>query len=54
MMASQKVASCCVALNYLVIAGYPRMPHSSKFTRLVSDDFGLATLILTFCEFIKK
>jgi len=38
-MASQKVASYYVALHYLVTAAYLGTPHSSKFARLVSDDF---------------
>jgi len=42
MMASQKVANCFVAANYLVTAAYPRTPHSSKFARLAFDDFCLA------------
>jgi hypothetical protein len=50
MMASQKVANCCVAAgkracetpNYLVIAAYFCTPHSSKFARLAFDVFCLA------------
>jgi len=42
MMASQKIASYCVALHYLVTAAYISTPHSSKFARLVSDVFCLA------------
>jgi hypothetical protein len=41
-MASQKVANCFVAANYLVTAAYPSTPHSSKFARLAFDDFCLA------------
>ena len=41
MMASQKVASYFVAANYLVTAAYISTPHSSKFARLVPDDFCL-------------
>ncbi len=37
-----KIASYCVAVNYLVTAAYISTPHSSKFARLVSDDFCLA------------
>jgi hypothetical protein len=44
-MASQKVANCCVAANYLVIAAYLCTPHSSKFARLGFDDFCLAISI---------
>jgi hypothetical protein len=42
MMASQKVANCCVAANCLVIAAYLCTPHSSKLARLAFDDFCLA------------
>jgi hypothetical protein len=42
LMASQRVASYCVSLNYLVTAAYLSTPHSLKFARLVSDDFYLA------------
>jgi hypothetical protein len=41
-MASQKVANCFVAANYLVTAAYPSTPHSSKFARLAFGDFCLA------------
>ena len=41
MMVKQKNASYCVAANYLVIAAYMGTLHSSKFARLVSDDFCL-------------
>jgi hypothetical protein len=52
LMAKQKVVSYCVALNCLVTAAYLSTPHSSKFARLVSDDFCLAILNLTFYEFV--
>jgi hypothetical protein len=53
LMASQKVANCCVAAgkracetpNCLVIAAYLCTPHSSKFARLAFDDFCLAISI---------
>jgi curved DNA-binding protein len=53
-MASQKIANYCVALNYLVIAAYPSTPHSSKFTRLVLDDFCLTIQNFYFLQKIQK
>ncbi len=58
MMASQKIANCCVAtgkrghetLNYLVIAAYLCTPHSSKFVRLAFDDFCLAIFFDDFLQ----
>ena len=45
LMASQKVANCCVAANCLVTAAYRCTPHSSKFARLAFDDFRSLTSI---------
>jgi hypothetical protein len=51
-MASQKVANCFVAANYLVTAADPSTPHSSKLTRLAFDDFCLAIAEMAFNEII--